>query len=618
MQLLIEIKKQIKSLLDSSDEFFLSKWELEINELPKVLCEEEKIEKVMKGSYSNNQMGILIATDKRLLYLKKNKFQTGNIVLDFKDFIYEKIISINYDNTFLYDNKTVTISFRSVSNKNKELFFAFLRDKIINSNKHKLLMQTEKKDLECSQKENIIYNKDLSWDEWEQNSPARKLRLQKQEELNQKNELKNKKIDGEADIELPSLLTVNKTNIELPSLLIVKLNNYVKNHIKKSGFIEIEIEDIANYYQKLYYEDHIHLPFYTLGFINALVDYLNNAIFEFKTKLVPQYKIAFQLITQFVSQFIEEENYPDEFSLKEGSIKALYYMITEKFNIEIPHTLLNEYVIKEIEIQNLEIFKKLFYQDNPELLNNKDRQAWIKAYINIFENNFNYSNYFVLLLNENQIDLFSLENKRQDIEKAFKSYYKEEVDEEEYPLHKETLEYEVEKILNKKGVGWKIIYLYHLKELLNKEIEERHLRELSDIYKENMITGKKFINNSLTIEDIDQLEGLEFEQILGKLFAKLGYKIEVTKGSGDQGADLIIEKIGKRTVIQAKCYSNVVGNKAIQEAVAAKAHYNCTAAIVVTNNYFTKSAMELAGSNNVELWDREVLEERLNLYPVTV
>ena len=51
---------------------------------------------------------------------------------------------------------------------------------------------------------------------------------------------------------------------------------------------------------------------------------------------------------------------------------------------------------------------------------------------------------------------------------------------------------------------------------------------------------------------------------------------------------------------------------AIQEAFAGKNYYNCDKVMVITNNYFTSSAIELAKINNVVLWDRNILKEKIN------
>jgi len=111
------------------------------------------------------------------------------------------------------------------------------------------------------------------------------------------------------------------------------------------------------------------------------------------------------------------------------------------------------------------------------------------------------------------------------------------------------------------------------------------------------------------IADIDKMEGVQFEKYLGHLFRGKGYKAEVTKAAGDYGADLILQKDGKKIVVQAKRYSKNVGIKAVQEAQASIAHYRAAEAWVVTNSDYTAAAYELAKSNKVKLINRDALIE---------
>ncbi|WP_302760034.1 restriction endonuclease [Christensenella hongkongensis] len=116
---------------------------------------------------------------------------------------------------------------------------------------------------------------------------------------------------------------------------------------------------------------------------------------------------------------------------------------------------------------------------------------------------------------------------------------------------------------------------------------------------------------AITLNDIDLMSGYEFEEFVAGLFKKMGYATEVTKASGDQGIDVLAKKNETIIGIQAKCYSSTVGNSAIQEAVAGKNYYNCDKAMVITNSTFTSAAKELAKSNNVILWDRDILKEKI-------
>lgn len=118
--------------------------------------------------------------------------------------------------------------------------------------------------------------------------------------------------------------------------------------------------------------------------------------------------------------------------------------------------------------------------------------------------------------------------------------------------------------------------------------------------------------NIISIVDIDLMSGAEFEEFLCNYFKDIGYKCEQTKATGDQGVDLIAIKDDARIAIQAKCYSGVVGNHAIMEVFAGAKYYNANKCMVITNSTFTKSAIELARSNGVILWDRQVLIEKLS------
>ncbi|MEJ8306700.1 restriction endonuclease [Saccharibacillus sacchari] len=113
------------------------------------------------------------------------------------------------------------------------------------------------------------------------------------------------------------------------------------------------------------------------------------------------------------------------------------------------------------------------------------------------------------------------------------------------------------------------------------------------------------------IGEIDEMDGVRFEQYLGHLFRSQGYKAEVTQAQGDYGADLVLTKGNNRIVVQAKRYKKNVGLKAVQEVQSAKAHYRANEAWVVTNSNCTEQAKKLASSNRVRLIARDELIEML-------
>lgn len=130
-------------------------------------------------------------------------------------------------------------------------------------------------------------------------------------------------------------------------------------------------------------------------------------------------------------------------------------------------------------------------------------------------------------------------------------------------------------------------------------------------YISDMVSDEVFNNqNTCCDDDIDNITNpYEYESaVAGYISTELNWDSYVTKGSGDQGADVVAEKNGVKLIIQCKLYSQDVGNKAVQEAIAARQFYDANFAAVVTNQGYTKSAMQLAQSAQVILLHHSQLD----------
>ncbi len=110
-------------------------------------------------------------------------------------------------------------------------------------------------------------------------------------------------------------------------------------------------------------------------------------------------------------------------------------------------------------------------------------------------------------------------------------------------------------------------------------------------------------------KEIDLMEGYEFEQYCANLLEEHGFQeVEVTKGSGDFGVDVLAQREGISYAIQCKRYDGPVGVHAIQEIYAGRDYYDCMVGVVMTNQYFTAPAVEVAQKLKILLWDRDYLE----------
>jgi len=99
----------------------------------------------------------------------------------------------------------------------------------------------------------------------------------------------------------------------------------------------------------------------------------------------------------------------------------------------------------------------------------------------------------------------------------------------------------------------------------------------------------------------DDMHPTEFEIFCAEELRRAGWDARVTMKSRDQGIDVIADKNCVRVVLQCKLHARPVGNKAVQEIAAGKAHEQADYGIVVTNNRYTPAAEQLAATNGVLL-----------------
>lgn len=114
------------------------------------------------------------------------------------------------------------------------------------------------------------------------------------------------------------------------------------------------------------------------------------------------------------------------------------------------------------------------------------------------------------------------------------------------------------------------------------------------------------------LSEIDGMSGLDFETFVAARMYSAGWHIETTSASSDYGVDLIATNRRDVVAVQCKRYSKTVGVRAVQEVVAGARHYDCTRAMVVSNQDFTRQAQTLAATSKCELIGRDRLPRWLN------
>ncbi|MCM3725092.1 restriction endonuclease [Neobacillus cucumis] len=342
-------------------------------------------------------------------------------------------------------------------------------------------------------------------------------------------------------------------------------------------------------------------------FKNSLTHYELSFLMEmdrYKTILLTNHKVK-TLLTNFLEQQFKTtfkdgtlfEVYDDDFLVSTfHRAKKLRSHITESFKVD-----LESYYQKILDILfNWNALEREVIGEHGFLILNRSlRDIAVDYYAKEFEEL--YGGYF------SSIDMV-------DIENYIDSYYTidfiDHDDEDNIGFFTYYLLY--------KSKDFQISTMNSLVEankILSERIAEYEKNKELKSFEYSLMNSKKVkpINGfeNVSIDDVDMMNGVEFEEFICYLFKKMGYTVNLTPASGDQGIDLVAVKNGLRIGIQTKRYSNSVSNKAIQEVVAGVKHYNLSKAIVITNNFFTKSAIDLAISNDVVLWDRSILKEKI-------
>ena len=119
----------------------------------------------------------------------------------------------------------------------------------------------------------------------------------------------------------------------------------------------------------------------------------------------------------------------------------------------------------------------------------------------------------------------------------------------------------------------------------------------------------RFFRNRSRGSEMDDMEGHEFEYFCADLLKDNGFaEVEVTRGSGDYGVDILAEKDGITYAVQCKCHTDPIDIRAVQEVYAGRDYYDRMVGVVMTNQYFTSAAVHAAEKLKILLWDRGYVE----------
>lgn len=102
----------------------------------------------------------------------------------------------------------------------------------------------------------------------------------------------------------------------------------------------------------------------------------------------------------------------------------------------------------------------------------------------------------------------------------------------------------------------------------------------------------------------------DFERYVAEIYRRRGYRVHVTQQTGDCGRDIEMKRGGRLYVVEVKLYSPGlhVGREKIQKLQGAMIDAQAHGAIFVTTSKFTRTAIDYAQRNGIELVDGDALE----------
>jgi len=97
-------------------------------------------------------------------------------------------------------------------------------------------------------------------------------------------------------------------------------------------------------------------------------------------------------------------------------------------------------------------------------------------------------------------------------------------------------------------------------------------------------------------------DGYEFERSIAHLFEGLGYYVELTNKTGDEGVDMFLNN---NTVVQCKATKSSVSPSVVRDLYGTMKHFKAQKGILVSTGGFTSGSIDFAMGKNIELWDMD-------------
>ncbi len=100
---------------------------------------------------------------------------------------------------------------------------------------------------------------------------------------------------------------------------------------------------------------------------------------------------------------------------------------------------------------------------------------------------------------------------------------------------------------------------------------------------------------------LDQLSGIQFEQLCALYFTKQGYAVEMTPAVADGGVDLVLCRLDERVLVQCKRHARPVGEPVVRDLYGVVLHHGADSGVVCASAGFTPAARAWVGDKPLVL-----------------
>lgn len=130
-----------------------------------------------------------------------------------------------------------------------------------------------------------------------------------------------------------------------------------------------------------------------------------------------------------------------------------------------------------------------------------------------------------------------------------------------------------------------------------------------EAYAQSASAGGKVQSIDEKFEQIGKMGKAQFVIYMSKLFKLKGYQVELTPVANNHGIDMTVEKMGVKIAVGCALSNKVLSETDVRLVEQGKKYYGIDRAMVVTNQYFDRTAAAYGKAQSTSLVDRNVLAE---------